>query len=264
MNARKVSSLFQKKINWYIEIFLVLLYKEWVVKYKRTILGFIWSLLYPLLLAGVFYIAFKSAFKIPIKNYSLFLLPGVFVWQWFSNTLYTGVWSFIETAALIKKLPIPKWIIPLTKTTLDLIHFLLAVPILIFFFLFQGYPIYLFNFTVGFLALLLLQLLFNFSLALIFGLLNVFFRDIERLVNILLNFLIFITPIFYSLKNVEEPLVNIILLNPLTYFVIAWRHLFLGELSFKEVIIISIITITFLGIANFIYKLFANKIPENL
>jgi lipopolysaccharide transport system permease protein len=258
--------IFKKEIYYYFEVLYILIYKEWIVKYKRTILGFFWSIAYPLLLAIVFYISFKVTLKIPIKNYSLFLLPGVFMWQWFSNTTLVSIWSFIANASIIKKLPIPKWIIPLANASLDMIHFILSIPIILVLniLITSNFPNPL-TLILSLPILLILQLILNYSIALVFATFNVFLRDIDRLVTLLINFLIFLTPIFYSLESIPKNLVIYFYLNPLTPFVELWRALLLkGQISLSMFLIALIHTIVLALLATFVYKKLGDKIPEYL
>jgi lipopolysaccharide transport system permease protein len=85
----------------------MLVIKEWIIKYKSTLLGYVWSIAHPLVLTLVFYIAFKIVVKIPIENFTLFLITGLFAWQWFMNSVGIGVWSFVSNASLIKKTVFP-------------------------------------------------------------------------------------------------------------------------------------------------------------
>jgi len=247
----------------YIDLLVVLIYKEWVVKYKRTILGFIWSIIYPLILALAFYIAFKFALKLPTKNFSILIIPAVFVWQWISNSLLISQWTFISNAVIIKKYPIPKWILVLANNLIDTIHFLLATPIIILFILFFAKIKYnLILFIMGYLLLLAIQLVFNFSISLILATLNVFFRDIDRLLLVSLNILIFITPIFYSINSIPKNHKLLFYLNPFTPFIEAWRSLFLTGMLNYNLLICIFYTILIFFLAVYTYRKLGYLVAE--
>ena len=91
-----------------IDLLSILTYKQITLQYKRTWLGILWSLLNPLLLALIFYIAFTVVLRIKNEEFSLFLLSGLFPWTWFTNSVSASTVSLIGNRSLIKKFPFPK------------------------------------------------------------------------------------------------------------------------------------------------------------
>jgi len=102
-----------RKIQHYIDLITVLTQKEMKVRYKSSFLGYIWSIANPLAFAFVFFIAFKVVMKIQMKDYTLFLITGLFPWQWFSNSVNMSSGMFLGNASIIKKVNFPRNIIPL-------------------------------------------------------------------------------------------------------------------------------------------------------
>ena len=97
-----------KSSRYYRDLIFELLRKEIKVRYKNNILGYAWSILNPLAQALVFFVAFQYIFKVKIENYVLFLILGLFPWQWFLNSVVASSVSMISNANLIKKTVFPR------------------------------------------------------------------------------------------------------------------------------------------------------------
>jgi len=226
-----------QRLIYHLDLLSVLLAKELKVRYKNSILGYLWSLLNPLTMALIFYFAFKVILRVPIENYSFFLITGLFPWQWFSNSVSSSTGILLGNASIIKKVNFPRHFIPLANVLNDLTHFLLTIPVIAGFGLFFGVYPTLWWF-VGIPALLLAQFLITYGLSLFVASANLFFRDLERLVGIFLMVLFYGTPIFYDLTLVPESLRAYLYLNPMTGIISCWRELFLkGSFYFSFYII---------------------------
>jgi len=226
-----------QRLIYHLDLLSVLLAKELKVRYKNSILGYLWSLLNPLTMALIFYFAFKVILRVPIENYSFFLITGLFPWQWFSNSVSSSTGILLGNASIIKKVNFPRHFIPLANVLNDLTHFLLTIPVIAGFGLFFGVYPTLWWF-VGIPALILAQFLITYGLSLFVASANLFFRDLERLVGIFLMVLFYGTPIFYDLTLVPESLRAYLYLNPMTGIISCWRELFLkGSFYFSFYII---------------------------
>jgi lipopolysaccharide transport system permease protein len=238
-----------------MEVLRVLAYKEWVTKYKGTYLGYIWSIAHPLMLTIVFYIGFKIVMKVPIENYTLFLIVALFPWQWFVNSISSGTWTFVGNATLIKKTLFPKFLLPLSHIVVDMLHFVISIPILILaLFLYDKTPFY-FSWLYLIPLLLILQIGISFAFALLFGTLNLFFRDIDRFVSLSLTLLMYISPIFYAMYLIPDNLRSYFYLNPLVPLINMWRSAFMeGRIDFNDLTIFTGHLIVILSMALFVYK----------
>lgn len=247
------------------ELVYVLIYKEWIVKYKRTILGYFWSILYPLFLTVILYFIFSHIVGIHIPNYFSYLLIGLFVWHWFSNSIMINTGIFYANYSLIKKVNFPRFTLPLAISIIEMIHFLISLPLILMALKIDGLYLFKISWILYIPLLLLLELILIFSLSLIFGMFNVLFRDIERLVSMLLLILFYLTPIFYSEKMIPDQFKIFFYLNPMFYIVNLWREVLIqGNLNIKYCII-SVVYISFLLlIAIIFYKKINPKIPEIL
>jgi lipopolysaccharide transport system permease protein len=103
------------------------------VRYKSTFFGYVWSIAHPLAFAFVFFRAFKIVMRIQMAGYTVFLIAGLFPWQWFSNSVNASAIVFLTNAALIKKVKLPRNILPLATVLQDMIHFLLSISVIVLF-----------------------------------------------------------------------------------------------------------------------------------
>lgn len=215
------------------DLILVLTAKEIKVRYKNNVLGYLWSIANPLAYAFVFYIAFKVVMKIQMKDYSLFLISALFPWQWFANSVNSSPSAFLGNATIIKKVNFSRNIIPLANVLQDMFHFLFSIPVIVLF-LFMYHKTPSFTWFYGIPLLLFAQLIISYGIALIVSSLNLFFRDMERLVIIFTTFIFYFTPIIYPEEMVPQKYSIFININPVAPLMISWRNLFLnGHMDFS-------------------------------
>jgi len=120
------------------ELLIELTKKEIKVRYKNAFLGYIWSLASPLASALVYYFVFKMVLSNRIDNFSLFLISGLFPWQWFANSVLLSTSVFISNKSLLKKTTLPKVVLLLAGILNGAVHFLLSVPVIVLFLLLAG------------------------------------------------------------------------------------------------------------------------------
>lgn len=222
-----INRFMSRTLRYYIDLIVILTKKEIKIRYRNSILGYLWSIAHPLAFAIVFYIAFKVVMKIDVENYTVFLIAGLFPWQWFSNSVNSSAGIFIGNASLIKKLNFPKSVLPLSTLLNDTVHFVLAIPVIALFIYIYNIPIRI-SWVYGIPLLLIIQLIFIYGLSLIISSINLFFRDMERIILILTTLLFYFTPIFYPEKMVPQAYQPLLKLNPVACLVINWRMLFLN------------------------------------
>src|SRR3989338_9596887 len=158
----------KKSGRYYRDLIIELLKKEIKVRYKNNILGYAWSILNPLAQAMVFYVAFQYILKVKIENYVLFLILGLFPWQWFLNSVISSSVSMLANANLIKKTVFPREYIVYAGVLNDMVHFVLSLPVLILFLIIYHQHIY-FPQILLFPVLALVQLFVTLGLALFFS-----------------------------------------------------------------------------------------------
>ncbi|MBW3589231.1 MAG: ABC transporter permease [Actinobacteria bacterium] len=197
-----------------MEILRVLVLKELKVKYKRSILGFLWSLVTPIALAAVYLFVFVYVYKVGQEDYVKFLLAGILPWHAFNLSLLAGTTSFVDNGPTIRKVYFPRILLPVSIIIANMVNFLMVLALFSLVVVITGFPLWLhFHWVV---LALLLQSLLSVGVVLTLSVWNVYLRDIQQLISIFLMVLFFATPIVYDLSLVPTAFRPFILANPLT------------------------------------------------
>lgn len=206
--------------------------RELKARYRGSALGFLWSLLNPLLLLGVYSFVFGYVFvqgRAELVNpYALFLITGLFPWVWISSSLLEGTVSLTENAGLIRKAVFPVELLPMVPVLSNLVNLLLALPVIagaLVVGVLRGHEVG--GWAVLLLpAIVLLQLPQVSGLALGLSALNVHFKDVRDLLVNVLQLLFFMTPILYPVEWVSFPILATVIrwANPFTPFVLAYQQ----------------------------------------
>ena len=243
-----------RSVQYLLDLTLVLTRKEIQIRYKNNVLGYLWSVLQPLSFALVYYIAFKIVMRIKMDNYTLFLLTGLFPWQWFANSISEASNTFISNASIIKKINFPRYLLIAAVIIKDAIHFAFCIPVIMLFCFIYESPIPL-TWLYGIPILMVLQTTLTYGLSLFISTVNLFFRDLERLVTILVTFLFFLTPIVYNYEMVPEKYRQLLALNPVAFLMTSWRGLFLsGQMDWKAILVTLVWSVILYGLGQIIYK----------
>jgi ABC-type polysaccharide/polyol phosphate export permease len=182
-------------------------------KYKRSILGYLWTMLHPLGMMAILAIVFSRIMGVGVKDYAVFVFCGLLPWGYFNSTAMMSLGSIRANARLFNQVPIPKYIFIISIALSNLVNFLLALVPLILIMLVTGRPIYA---TVLAFPIILLPVIFVVvGISLLLAASNVFFDDTLHLSEVALQGLYFLTPILYDRKQLPPELLNIVVLNPL-------------------------------------------------
>ncbi|MBN1422973.1 ABC transporter permease [Candidatus Fermentibacteria bacterium] len=215
----------------YRELLLNLVAKEYKAKYKGTVFGFLWSLVVPLIMVGVYWFAFGYLMRAPIEDFPVYLLSGLLPWTFFSGSLMGAVSSISANASLIKKIYFPREILPISTVLFNLVHFLLSFVILFPALAIFGRPIRLELYLLLPLVLIV-HLALTCGVALLVAAWNVFFRDVQHLLEVLLMAWFFMTPIIYAYDQVSGalrgPLLLLYNLNPMVGVVELYHAILYG------------------------------------
>jgi len=253
-----------RPVQYLFDLTLVLTRKEIQVRYKNNVLGYLWSVLQPLSFALVYFIAFKIFMRVQMENYTLYLLTGMFPWQWFANSVNEASGTFISNAPIIKKINFPRNLLVAANIIKDAIHFILCIPVIMLFCFIYDSPISI-TWLYGIPILLVLQTVMIYGLSLLISTLNLFFRDLERIVTILVTFLFFLTPIVYNYEMVPEKYRQLLALNPMAFLMTSWRSLFLsGQMDWKAILITLVWSVILYGLGQIIYKKLVWRFAEVL
>ena len=199
-------------------------------RYRGSLLGYFWSLANPLLLLAVYTLVFTKFFpQQVVQPYPLFLFAGILPWTFFSAAILESTTSISSNAGLIKKVMFPAEALPLVVVFSHLVHFVLAVPILLA--AIAAYALmgqFEFNATIALVpVLMLLQTMFVAGIAMTVSSASVLFRDLRDIVSNLMQLGFFVTPIIYLIDNIQSRTLRALLrVNPMTPFVVAYQDIF--------------------------------------
>lgn len=247
-----------------LELLYLLVQKELKVRYKSSVLGYLWALANPFAFALVYYIAFKVIMRVEMPNYSVFLLTGMFPWLWFTNSLVQATGSFRNNASLVKKVNLFRAVLPLSNVVHELVHFCFALPVLCGFILFTGSEMH-FSWFWQLPLLIALQMTLAYPAALLLAMANVYVHDVEYLVGIALSMLFFLTPIVYPVTMVPDTYRHYFEWSPLAALTANWRNVFLhGDIDWLLFGHCLMISLVFSAIAIAAYRRSAGKLGELL
>ena len=246
-----------------MEITSQLVLKDLRGKYKGTILGYLWSIATPLIMALVLDIAFRRIVRIQVDNYSLFLITGLFTWQWFNVAVNASTRIFIDNASLIKKVVFPRHLLPLSLTLVEGIHFLMSIPVIIFFLAYHGLSWTHLSWIYGLPTLFLLHLLITYGITLIASSINALFRDMERIVILGTTMLFYLTPVIYPTTMIPPDLLPYFRINPFTDLIELWRQLFMqGIIDWSIVARTYLVALASLSMGSFIFSRLSPRFAE--
>ena len=199
-------------------------------RYRGSLLGFFWSLANPLLLLAVYTLVFTKFFpRNVVEPYPLFLFAGILPWSFFAAAVLESTTSISANAGLIKKVMFPAEALPIVVVLSHLVHFALALPILLAAILaFAAMGKFTITWTILLAPLLmLLQTFFVAGIAMTVSSASVLFRDLRDIIANLMQLGFFMTPIIYLVDSIQSRVLRALLrINPMTPFVVAYQDIF--------------------------------------
>ena len=211
------------KLRQHQFLFEDLVKRDFIKKYKRTVLGAAWSIISPLLTLLVMRLIFTQFFGRTMEHYTTYLFCGNLVFSFFDESSTQGMSSLINNSAIFTKVNVPKYMFLLSKNVQCLINFGLTLCVFFLFCILDRI-----TFTWKFIMLLVPicgLVLFNIGLGLILSALFVFFRDIQYLWSVFTQLLMYMSAIFYSINSYSQTVQNIFLLNPVYLFIRYFRKI---------------------------------------
>lgn len=215
-----MSSVSQRNVR----IFWQIAISDFKLRYNNSILGYLWTLIKPLLLFGILFVVFSFFMRFPVQNYALHLLAGVILWNFFTEATSISLQSFVNKAALITKIFFPRYLIVLAATTTSLLTLLLNMLIFFIFLVYSGVGFHWANLLLP--LYLVLLYLFTLGLSFILSALFVRFRDLSHIWEVLLQIGFWLTPIIYTVSVIPEKYHFWIMLNPIAQVIEATRKIF--------------------------------------
>lgn len=219
-----------REIIRYRELLRNLVIRDIKVRYKRSVLGFLWVMLNPLLMMLVLNVVFSGIFRVSTKDYTAYLISGIILWSFFSQSTSTSLISFMGNSNLIKKIYLPKAIFPLSVILSAMIHFSFSLMPLFAIFLITGTRISPHIYLLP--VILILVFIFSYGVSLIISTLTVFFHDTKYIYDVLLMAWMYSTPIFYPESIIPERFRFILQVNPFYYFLNLFRSSLYTDIRF--------------------------------
>ncbi len=217
-SAAEVRAAAQSRIRW--ELLANLVRKDLKVKYKNSAFGFLWSLANPVLYLAVFTLVFTVFLPSQTPNFSVYFMSGFLVWNFFNLAVLSATGSVVGNANLVKKVPFPRIILPLSSVGFAAVHFVLQLGV------FAVFLLFFYREAFGPQLLLLVPalavvLLFTLALSVLLAALNVSYRDVQHLLEVALIAGFWLSPVVYPIAFVQQKLDElglfwVYMLNPMT------------------------------------------------
>jgi ABC-type polysaccharide/polyol phosphate export permease len=197
----------------YRDLVMALVARELKVRYRRSALGFTWTMLQPLLMMLVLQAVFSTLFRFNLNNYPVYAMAGILFWNFFSQSIVASMNSLRSNAQLLKKVPVPMEVYPVATVVSGVLNLIFALVPLLIILLITRQPLTpaLFFLPVS----IFLAALFTLGAGLLLSPLSVFFTDIVEMITVILSVLMYLTPIFYPKEIVPERWRWVVRFNPL-------------------------------------------------
>lgn len=248
----------------YRQLIWQLAWSEFKLRYKNSVLGYVWSLLEPLLMLTVLYYVFSHLMKMQIENYQLFLLLGIIIWNFLSRATSIGMNSIVGKPSLIKKIYFPRDIFVISSCITALLMGVFESLVFVLFMAYFKVPISIYLIQAPIILICLLVLSVGLSLAL--AALNVLYRDVQFIWAVLLQAGYFATPIMYTVDIFPANLRDIVLLNPVARVIIAARQtiIYASPMQTNDLIFMGIASIVFLFVGYAIFNKIEPRFAEEI
>lgn len=255
---------FFKNIYEYRELLKNNVKKEIRGKYKKSVLGVLWTFLNPLLQLAVYAFIFPLIIKNAPDYYLIFVCAGLIPWTFFTTAISQSTWTVVGNSNIVKKVYFPREILPISVVTSAMVNFLISTIIIVVFCL--AYGLGLSKYIIFYPIILIIQYILQLGIAFILSAATVYFRDLEHFVQIIIMLMFYATPIVYSGDSIPDAFKSIIYLNPMAHIIEGYRDIFYNQVmpDFKSLGIVFIVSVATCVIGYFIFKKLQKGFAEEL
>ena len=240
----------------YFPLIKKLTLREIKARYKQSFLGFFWIILNPFFQMLIMSFVFSKIMKVSSLGvpYPIYLYAGLLPWIFFTSGLSSATNIFVSDASLIKKIYFPRQILVIATLLAKVFDFFLSLIIFFVLMLFFRVPITFF--TLFFIPIFLVQFLFTYALGLILASFNLYYRDVQYLLNLVISLWFYLTPVIYSVEFFPAKYRVIFQLNPMAVFINAYRQVLLGGNfpKWESLAVGLVISVIFFWLANKIFS----------
>ena len=245
----------------YRDLVGALVARDLKVRYRRSSIGFLWTMLQPLLMMLVLQLVFSALFRFELPNYPVYALAGILFWNFFSQSIVASMNSLKGNAQLLQKLPVPKVVFPVATVISGVINLGFALVPLFGLLVVTGHPL---RPALLFLPIAVaLASLFTLGAGLLLSPLAVFFHDVVELIGVLLMLVMYLTPIFYPKEIVPEHLRWIVRFNPVRSILEVFRDpIYQGEIPpWTHLSVCVGIALAALALGAYVFRKSSDRIP---
>lgn len=253
-----------KELYDYRNLIWQLAWSEFKLRYKNSILGYLWSLLEPMLMLLVLYMVFSNLMRVQVEYYQLFLLLGIILWSFLSRATTIGMFSIVGKPGMVKKIYFPRDIFVISSCITALLMTIFESIVFVMFMIIFSVPVSINLVYVP----LILSCLFIISLGLSLALsaLNVYYRDVQFIWQVLLQIGFYITPIIYTIDIFPENLQKFILLNPVARILNSARDtiIYSSPAKTEDLLFMILSSIVFLLVGYILFSRFEPGFAEEI
>lgn len=253
-----------KSVTYYFDLICHLVRRDFSLRYKQSVLGILWSLALPLAQLFVLVFIFNIVVPLNIDAYPAFVFSALLPWTWFSSCLSSAGGLFINNRDLVRRANFVPATLVIINTLSNLINYLVAMPIL-----FVLLVLYAKTVTPALIALpllILIQGILIIGLNLLVATLNVFYRDVQHIMNTALMLLFYITPVFYRPNAISENYHIIYTLNPIAALIQGYRAIFFyGEFpEWNSMLLAGVVSVVVCCISYFLYNRYLHDVIDTI
>ena len=214
---------FFKDLYSYRELLKTSVKKDIGGKYKHSFFGVLWSFINPLLQIAVYAIIFPLIIRNNIENYTVFMVCGLIPWNFFSMVINRSTWVIVENGNILKKVYFPRAILPFSLVLSETINFLISSIIVFVFTIAYGMGVS--KYALLYPIIIIVQDVLMIGMGFILSAITVYMRDIQHFIGVILQLLMYATPVVYSIETIPENYRFILKFNPMTYIIEGYRDI---------------------------------------